>query len=148
MATVLVVDDNADLRFLTRRALESAGLQVRECESGVAALEQLSAGPLPDIVLLDIQMPVIDGWQTLEQIRREPRTAELPVVLCTVMVSPENRIKGLEHGCDGYVTKPFTSREIATQVLAALSRSHQERRRLRAAALAGGRQPAESRAEG
>jgi len=129
---VLVVDDNADIRMLLSQVLNVGGIEVVEADSGPAALELLrSGGELPDLVLLDIQMPFVDGWQTLTQIRADSGTAELPVVLCTVKSSPDNVARGFELGCDGYLTKPFDAGEIIAEVRAVAARSLEERRRVR-----------------
>jgi DNA-binding response OmpR family regulator len=137
MATVLVVEDEPDIRFLIRQVLEANGISVREAPSGPAAIRTLAdeEEPLPHLVLLDVQMPNMDGWDTLAAIRVNPPTAGLPVVMCTVKSSPEDKVRGLELGCDGYVTKPFDMWELMAQVQATLARSQPEREHLRRAVL-------------
>jgi CheY-like chemotaxis protein len=103
----LLVDDQADLRMLISLVLSDDGFEVVEADGGRSALERLAAEPVPDVVLLDVQMPVIDGWQTLAAIRSDERTAKVPVILCTVKSGPVDETRGLELGCDGFVTKPF-----------------------------------------
>jgi CheY-like chemotaxis protein len=104
---VLVVDDQEDIRALVRAALGAAGLGVREAVSGLEALEQLATGPAPDVVVLDIQMPDVDGWEVLRIIRGTASTADLPVILCTVKASVADAERGWRLGADAYVTKPF-----------------------------------------
>jgi DNA-binding response OmpR family regulator len=134
-ATVLVIEDEADIRFLIRKVLQANGIAAIEASNGPQGLELLRSGELPDLVLLDVQMPSVDGWDTLAAIREDPETKDLPVVMCTVKGDTKSKIRGLELGCDGYVTKPFDMWELTAQVQATLARSVQERMRLRKAVL-------------
>jgi CheY-like chemotaxis protein len=85
---VLVVDDEPDVRLVTRVILEAAGYDVSEADSGEAALVALSADALPDVVLLDVRMPGIDGWEVLRRMRGEPgQLCDLPVVIFTADIS-------------------------------------------------------------
>jgi CheY-like chemotaxis protein len=113
---VLVVDDQEDVRELIRVALAIDGTDVSEASSGEAALEQLERGAVPDLVVLDIQMPVMDGWEVLERVRERPETHDLPVVVCTVKASQLDAERGWRLGCDGYVTKPFTIDRLTAEV--------------------------------
>lgn len=136
MATVLIIEDEADVRFLIRKVLDANGIETQEASNGPAALGMLTGDePLPDLVLLDVQMPNMDGWDTLAAIRDNPVTANLPVVMCTVKGDRGSKIRGLELGCDGYVTKPFDMWELTAQVQATLARSRPEREHLRRAVL-------------
>ncbi|HWI03011.1 MAG TPA: response regulator [Acidimicrobiales bacterium] len=90
----LVVDDAPDIRLLADLVLSMAGFSVSAASSGSEALRKLAGGDLPDIILLDVQMPEVDGWETLSRVRSDPRTADLPVVLCTVKGLPEDTLKG------------------------------------------------------
>ena len=123
MPAAFVIDDNADVRLLLRLVLEPAGFTVTEADGGPAALAGLAAGDLPDVVLLDVQMPDIDGWETLRAIRADPATAALPVLLCTVKSRPADLERGLELGCDGYLTKPFDVSALVGEVRAAMARA-------------------------
>ena len=88
MSTVLIVDDEPDVRLVTRVILEAAGYDVFEAESGEAALDALSAGELPDVLLLDVRMPGIDGWEVLRRLRGQPgQLCDLPVVIFTADIS-------------------------------------------------------------
>jgi DNA-binding response OmpR family regulator len=135
----LLVDDNADVRFLARCLLEGHGFEISEADSGPAALELL-ASERPDIVLLDVQMPEMDGWETLESIRGNPATASLRVVLWTVKGRPEDVVRGWELGCDGYLAKPFDARQLEVEVKRVVSRDEVERARHRADRLAEARE--------
>jgi CheY-like chemotaxis protein len=88
VSTVLVVDDEPDVRLVTRVILEAAGFDVTEAESGEAALDALASGPLPDVLLLDVRMPGIDGWEVLRRLRDQPgQLGELPVVIFTADIA-------------------------------------------------------------
>ena len=136
MLRALVVDDQPDVRLLVRWVLEATGFAVAEAESGPAALEALSGGALADLVVMDVQMPQMDGWDTLQAIRANPATADLPVLMCTVKARPEDEARGWERGCDGYVAKPFIVTDLAAAAHAVTSRPEPERARVRVAALA------------
>jgi two-component system OmpR family response regulator len=132
----LVVDDAPDIRLLADLVLTMAGFTVTGAASGSEALQKLAGGDLPDIVLLDVQMPDVDGWETLARVRATPRTAHLPVVLCTVKGLPEDTLKGWSLGCDGYLGKPFDIGGLVEELNGVLGRSQQERLAVRAARVA------------
>lgn len=132
----LVVDDATDIRLLADLVLTMAGFTVTAASSGSEALRKLTAGDLPDIVLLDVQMPDVDGWETLARVRADPRTAELPVVLCTVKGLPEDTLKGWSLGCDGYLGKPFDINGLVDELHAVLNRGRDERLAVRRARVA------------
>ena len=133
---VLIVDDTDDVRSLLRVALSVAGFETVEAKEGPAALDLLATGPTPDIVLLDVQMPVMDGWQTLAEIRKTHATSTLPVIMCTVKSRPEDRERGWELGCDGYLSKPFDIGELVQLVRDVAARPIDARTQTRAAELA------------
>ena len=118
-ATILVVDDDADTRGLVRRLLERAGYAVREAEDGLAGLRELFA-LTPDLVLLDVMMPGLDGWATLERIRE---VSEVPVVMLTARDTEVERVRGLSRGADDYIAKPFGRQELVARVHALLRRA-------------------------
>ena len=130
-ARALVVDDAADIRLLADLVLSMAGFTVTAASSGREALRILAGEGLPDIVLLDVQMPDVDGWETLSCLRGDPRTAELPVVLCTVKGLPEDTLRGWSLGCDGYLGKPFDITGLVQELEGVLHRDHGARRALR-----------------
>ncbi|HJV08885.1 MAG TPA: response regulator [Acidimicrobiales bacterium] len=127
----LVVDDAPDIRLLADLVLSMAGFTVTAAASGREALNILSAGDLPDIVLLDVQMPDVDGWETLSGVRSDPRTRNLPVVLCTVKGLPEDALKGWTLGCDGYMGKPFDIGGLVAELEAVLQRDMPTREAIR-----------------
>lgn len=129
--TALVVDDAPDIRLLADLVLSMAGFQVRAAGSGRDALDLLAGADLPDVVLLDVQMPEVDGWETLSRMRADPRTVDLPVVLCTVKGLPEDTLKGWSLGCDGYLGKPFDIGSLVEELQAVARRTGEERRAVR-----------------
>ena len=131
MTTALVVDDAPDIRLLADLVLSMAGFSVTAAASGREALAVLAAGELPDIVLLDVQMPDVDGWETLSRVRSDPRTSHLPVVLCTVKGLPEDALKGWTLGCDGYLGKPFDIGGLVDELRAVLDRDGAAREAVR-----------------
>ena len=108
--TILVVDDEPDVVLGTRAVLEAAGYQVLEAGDGLAALEVLES-QTPDLVILDVVMPRMDGWETLERIRTDERWQAIPVVMLTVRKGPEDLATGFDLGCTFYYTKPVTNYE-------------------------------------
>ena len=136
---VLVVDDGADIRLLIKRVLSLAGHDVEQASSGPEALALLGTEPpraeLPSVVILDVQMPDMDGWDTLRAIRSTSHTAELPVILCTVKGRAEDVALGWRLGCDGYLNKPFGIDELIDEVDAVTRRGRAERLAVRESAL-------------
>jgi CheY-like chemotaxis protein len=132
----LVVDDAPDIRLLADLVLTMAGFSVSAAASGSEALRKLAGADLPDIVLLDVQMPDVDGWETLSRVRSDPRTANLPVVLCTVKGLPEDTLKGWSLGCDGYLGKPFDINRLVDELNGVLGRSMKQRLAVRKAKVA------------
>ena len=118
----LVVDDAPDIRLLADLVLQMAGFTVTAAASGREALGALAGGELPDVILLDVQMPDVDGWETLSRVRADPRTGHLPVVLCTVKGLPEDALKGWSLGCDGYLGKPFDIGALVAELQVVLQR--------------------------
>jgi len=116
---VLVVDDDADIRLLLRGLLERAGFTVDEADTGRAALRALYESP-PALVLLDVSMPELDGYQTLERIRD---LSDVPVIMLTARAQELEKVRGLSAGADDYVAKPFGRQELLARVQALLRRS-------------------------
>src|SRR3954454_2409341 len=113
---VLVVDDAPDIRLLMREVLRLHGFRVTEAEDGADALATLAAGELPAVIVLDVQMAGVDGWSTLAALRADPRTAGVPVVLCTVRSHPADQLRAWDLGCDAFIGKPFRIDELARKV--------------------------------
>jgi DNA-binding response OmpR family regulator len=118
-ARVLVVDDDADIRGLLRELLERAGYEVVESSNGRDGLRTLYSTS-PDLVLLDISMPELDGWQMLERIRD---VSDVPVIMLTARAAELEKVRGLQAGADDYVTKPFGRQELLARVEAHLRRA-------------------------
>jgi len=109
---ILVVDDDDDIRGLLRALLERAGHQVSDAPDGRAGLRELFAGS-PDLVILDVAMPGLDGWATLERIRE---VSDVPVLMLTARDAELERVRGLRGGADDYVVKPFGRQELVARV--------------------------------
>lgn len=128
---VLVVDDEPDLLDLVQLDLELSGYEVIVARDGVQALERLR-DERPDVVLLDVMMPRMDGWQVLARMRSDEALAEIPVVMLTALSSEVDRIRGQLSGAVQYVTKPFELPELLEAVSLVLrppsATSRQERR--------------------
>ena len=118
-APILVVDDEEDIRFLVRETLEREGHATVEAGDGKAALRQLHELH-PRLVVLDVMMPELDGWQTLERIRD---ISDVPVILLTARALEWERTRGLRSGADDYMAKPFSPMELAARVDALLRRA-------------------------
>ena len=116
---VLVIDDDADIRGLVAELLGRAGLSVQQAEDGRAGLRALHNLP-PDLVVLDVSMPNLDGWQTLERIRD---LSDVPVLMLTARGDELERVRGLQGGADDYVVKPFGRQELVARVQALLRRA-------------------------
>jgi DNA-binding response OmpR family regulator len=116
---ILVVDDEARMRRFMHMNLDLEGYRVIEAENGLEALTRVRED-LPDLVLLDVMMPEMDGFETLRLIRE---TSSVPVIMLTVKSEEEDRVRGLELGADDYVTKPFSPRELASRIKAVLRRA-------------------------
>ena len=109
---ILVVDDDDDIRGLLRTLLERAGHEVSDAPDGRAGLRELYTGS-PDLVILDVTMPGLDGWTTLERIRE---VTDVPVLMLTARDAELERVRGLTGGADDYVVKPFGRQELVARV--------------------------------
>ena len=115
VTTVLVADDNADIRAYLRRHLEAAGYRVDEAEDGQDALDRVRER-LPDLVVSDVMMPRLDGLGLCRALRQDPETDFVPILLLTAKAATEDRLDGLAEACDDYLTKPFDVRELVARV--------------------------------
>lgn len=121
-ARILLIDDDETLVPLLRIMLEHEGFAVLTASGGAAGLTR-ALEEAPDLVLLDVMMPEVDGWQVLAELRRNPRWGKKPVIMLTARVEEADRVKGLEEGADDYVCKPFSNRELVARVRKELRRS-------------------------
>ncbi|MQC27403.1 MAG: response regulator [Chloroflexi bacterium] len=115
MTKILVVDDERDIRELLIDELTDCGYETAEAENGVEALERVKSEH-PDLVLLDLMMPIMDGTQVLEILKSEAQTANLPVVLLTAVSADEREQRALAMGVNHYVTKPWEPGTIQTVI--------------------------------
>jgi DNA-binding response OmpR family regulator len=118
---VLVIDDEAPIRLLCRVNLEAEGMTVLEAADGPSGLEKARAES-PDVVLLDVMMPGLDGWRVAEELLDDPRTASIPIVFLTARAELRDRARGIDLGGIDYVTKPFNPVELAPLVRNLLGR--------------------------
>ena len=118
-ANVLVADDSLVIRSVLRKQLEGYGLAVTEAVDGIDALRVCRANP-PDVILLDVEMPNLDGHGVLAELRADPETADIPVVFLTARSTTEDVVEGLRLGAHDYLGKPFEPAELLARVSAAL----------------------------
>src|SRR5438094_4508129 len=117
MTKVLVIDDEAPIRLLCRVNLEAEGMEVLEASDGPAGLEQ-ARNHTPDVILLDVMMPGLDGWRVAEELLDDPTTEDIPIVFLTARAELRDRARGIDLGGVEYVTKPFNPVELAPFVRA------------------------------
>lgn len=120
-ATVLVVDDEKDLVDLVKYHLEKEGLKCLEARDGETAL-QVAKERLPDLVVLDLMLPGLDGLEVCRKLRKDPKTSSIAIIMLTAKAEEVDRIVGLEMGADDYLVKPFSPRELVARVKAVLRR--------------------------
>src|SRR5918911_4946199 len=118
---VLVIDDEAPIRLLCRVNLEADGMQVLEASDGPTGLEK-ARNDEPDVILLDVMMPGLDGWQVAEELIGDERTRAIPIVFLTARAEARDRARGLDLGGIHYGTKPFNPVELAPLVRDLISR--------------------------
>ncbi len=114
-ATVLVVEDNEDNRALVAKVLGYAGYSVVEAASGEEALELVAQG-LPDLILMDLNLGGMNGFEATRRLKEDPASARVPVVALTAYAMVGDRERALEAGCDGYIAKPVDVRRLPEQV--------------------------------
>ena len=118
---VLVIDDEAPIRMLCRVNLEAEGMEVLEAADGPSGLEK-ARSETPDVILLDVMMPGLDGWRVAEELLDDGRTRSIPIVFLTARAELRDRARGLDLGGVDYVTKPFNPVELAPLVRDLLER--------------------------
>ncbi len=118
--TIMVVDDNSDVAEIIRFTLETNGFNVRSAYSGKDLFASL-AKQKPNLILLDIMMPNMDGLEVLTRLKGDPGTASIPVILLTAKVQYEEVLKGYKSGANCYITKPFTKGQLLDGINSILS---------------------------
>ena len=108
---VLLAEDHADTAEMVKFGLESLDYEVEVAENGLEAVKK-AASECPDLIVMDIMMPVMDGLQATSQIRQNPKTKDIPVLAATALSAPGDEEKCLMSGCNGYIAKPFTCRQL------------------------------------
>jgi CheY-like chemotaxis protein len=123
VAKILLVDDEPDIRYLTRRMLEKVGHSVVEAENGEMALRTLQKEDKPDLILLDVRMPGLNGWEVCRRIKSDDKTKSIPVVMFTVRTSEEDMQKSVDYGAEAHINKPFDKDELLKLVEKMLRRN-------------------------
>ena len=121
MTTVLVIDDEAPIRLLCRVNLEAEGMSVLEAADGPSGLDA-AREQTPDVILLDVMMPGLDGWRVAEELLDDTRTENIPIIFLTARAELRDRARGIDLGGVDYVTKPFNPVELAPLVRGLLDR--------------------------
>ena len=123
MKRILVIEDDPDIALSLRLKLErDGGFEVVTAHDGAAGLKLALDRP-PDLVLLDVNLPGMDGFEVCRHLRKEPATAATPVIMLTARIGESDRVAGLDLGADDYITKPFSPKEALARVRAVLRRS-------------------------
>ncbi len=115
MSTILVVEDSVTQREMIKDLLRNSGLTVTVASDGVEALEQIQ-GNCPDLVILDIVMPRMNGYEVCRRLKSDPKTQNVPVVMCSSRSEESDRYWGLKQGADAYIAKPFQPTELVGTV--------------------------------
>ena len=115
MRTILVVEDQEDNRQILRDLLGSAGFRVIEANDGAQALS-VARSQRPDLILMDIQLPLVDGYEATRNIKREPELKHIPVIAVTSYALSGDEQRAREAGCDAYVAKPYSTRHLLAKI--------------------------------
>jgi two-component system phosphate regulon response regulator PhoB len=122
MHRILIVEDELDIADLIGFNLQRAGFEVFKAHDGIAGTET-ALRERPDLIVLDLMLPGRDGYGVFRELKRDPRTVDIPVIMLTARAQTEDRIQGLEAGADDYLTKPFSPKELMLRVQAILKRA-------------------------
>ena len=120
-AKILIVEDERDIADLLRYNLQEAGFKTDYVRNGADALQQ-AIDKTPDLILLDLMLPEVDGMIVCRLLKNDPRTKDIPIVMVTAKTEEKDRVAGLELGADDYIVKPFSPREVVLRVSAVLRR--------------------------
>jgi CheY-like chemotaxis protein len=124
-AQILIIEDNPDIAHLLRLYFENKGYQINLAGTGEAALKE-AAHLIPHLIILDIILPDIDGYEICRRLRTQPRTSHVPIIFLTQKDEQSDKLQGLQLGADDYITKPFDLEELGWRVQNAISRSERE----------------------
>ena len=116
LATALVVDDNDDIVYLLRYLLLREGFIVHTAATGRDASEFIASSPPTDIVITDVMLPHVSGFELISQIRESPRWHDVPIIVLSAKVTESDAVRALVLGADDYVTKPYNPRELAARI--------------------------------
>ena len=119
---ILIVDDELDTLLPLKRALELEDFNVIEAQDGVEALEKVSS-EIPDLVLLDLMLPGINGFEVCQRLKQDEATSSIPIIMLTAKGETSDKVEGIEIGADDYVTKPFDLSELKARIKAVLRRT-------------------------
>ena len=122
MPRILVIDDDAAIAELVAVNLEMAGYEVTQAEDGIKG-QALAIQLLPDLIMLDLMLPRVDGFTVCQRLRRDDRTADIPVLMLTALSQTQDKVEGFNSGADDYLTKPFELEEMLARVRALLRRT-------------------------
>jgi DNA-binding response OmpR family regulator len=118
---ILIADDDPDILALVSFRLERAGYEVVQARNGEEAV-QVALARRPDLAVIDVMMPRVDGYEATRQLRQQEETSRMPIILLTARVQEEDIARGFDAGADDYVRKPFSPQELGSRVQAALGR--------------------------
>jgi len=124
MTRVLIIDDEAPIRLLCRVNLEAEGMEVSEAADGASGIE-IARRERPDVILLDVMMPQLGGWEVADALLRDESTSEIPIIFLTARAEVRDRARGLDIGGVEYITKPFNPLELAPLIEALIERISQ-----------------------
>ena len=115
MKRILAVDDEPHILKLVAFSLKSGGYEVLEATDGLSAIH-VACAEQPDLVLMDVMMPALDGYEACRRLKADPQTAEIPVIMLTAKTQTAEQQTGMDAGASGYITKPFTPKDLVAQV--------------------------------
>jgi CheY-like chemotaxis protein len=118
--SILIVDDEEDVIVLLQLVFETNGFVVRTAPNGKAAVSSAYENP-PDVILLDVMMPEMDGWQVLRALKGDERTRNIPVAMLSARAERRDKMIGLQEGAEGYIAKPFSPSEVVREVQSLLA---------------------------
>jgi len=125
MAKILVADDEPDILKLVKYTLERHGYEIIPAENGKVAVE-FAVQQLPDLIILDVMMPIMNGYDACSKIKEQPETKNIPVIMLSAKTQQTEISRGMQSGAEGYLRKPFTPKELLAQVMEILEKGPQK----------------------